>query len=83
MSTAPHKNVTLSLPEPLVRKFRVYAATKNQSMSSLMTDAIRGMVDQDDRNVALRKRFIERMQKSPNRGTRGVINWTRDEIHER
>jgi predicted nucleic acid-binding protein len=30
----------MSLPEPLLRKFRIYAATRNQSMTSLMADSI-------------------------------------------
>ena len=39
-----HQNVTLSLPKPLLRKFRVYAAERNQSMSSLLTEEIRKLV---------------------------------------
>ena len=35
--TKEQTNVTLSLPENLLRRFRVFAATRNQSMSSLMT----------------------------------------------
>jgi hypothetical protein len=43
----PHKNVTLSLPEPLLRRFRVFAAERNQSMTSVMAEAIQGMIDAD------------------------------------
>jgi len=39
-----HKNVTLSLPEDLLRRFRVYAALRNESMSRLMTEAIRSLL---------------------------------------
>ncbi len=39
-----NKNVTLSLPEPLLRRFRIYAARRNESMTRLMAEAVRGMV---------------------------------------
>jgi len=41
-----HRNVTLSLPEHLLRRFRIYAATRNQSMTGLMAESIRRMMDQ-------------------------------------
>jgi len=30
-----------------------------------------------------KRRFLERIRDAPDRGTRGVIRWTRDELHER
>jgi len=77
-----HKNVTLSLPEPLLRKFRVYAASRNQSMTQLMADAIRQMTDGSGATTA-KRRFLERIRTAPDCGTRGRISWTRDELHER
>lgn len=76
-------NVTLSLPEGLLRRFRVYAASRNQSMSSLMTIAVRQMIDQDSQTRAAKRRFLERIRNAPDRGTKGRITWTRDELHER
>jgi predicted transcriptional regulator len=76
-------NVTLSLPDALLRRFRVYAASRNQSMSSLMTAAIRQMIDQDAQSRAAKRRFLERIRNAPDRGTGDVIRWTRDELHER
>lgn len=77
------QNVTLSLPEPLLRRFRVYAAERNQSMTALMTEAIKRMVDEDSSKEARHRRIVERMQSAPDRGTKGKITWTRDEIWER
>ena len=78
-----HQNVTLSLPEPLLRRFRVYAATHNQSMTSLMAEAIRAIVDETGRGAAAKHRFLERARNAPDRGTRGRIRWSREELHER
>jgi hypothetical protein len=77
------QNVTLSLPELLLRKFRVYAAERNQSMTALMTEAIRRMLDEQDSQEAAKRRLLERIHNAPNRGPGGTISWTRDEIYER
>jgi len=78
-----HRNVTLSLPEPLVRRFKVYAATRNQSMTGLMAEAITGLMDQDEQTAKAKRRFLERIRNAPDRGTGGAIHWTREELHER
>lgn len=77
------QNVTLSLPEPLLRQFRVYAAERNQSMTALMAEAIRKMIDEDGLREARRRRMMERIHNAPDWGTHGKITWTRDEIWER
>ena len=77
------KNVTLSISEPLLRRFRVYAAARNQSMTSLMTEAIQTMLDQDRQSARTQLRFLERIRHAPDRGTAGSVGWSREELHER
>ena len=79
----PHRNVTLSLPEPLVRRFKVYAATRNQSMTGLMAEAIQSLMDEDEQTAKAKRRFLERIRNAPDRGTGGAVHWTREELHER
>jgi metal-responsive CopG/Arc/MetJ family transcriptional regulator len=76
-------NVTLSLPEALIRRFRVFAAARNQSMSSLMALAIRDLIEQDAQTQRAKRRFLEKIRNAPDRGTKGKIQWTRNELHER
>ena len=76
-------NVTLNLPNALLRKFRIYAATRNQSMSSLMAQAIRDLMEGGQPTAAAKRRFHGRIRNAPDRGTGGTIGWTRDELHER
>lgn len=78
-----HKNVTLSLPEPLLRRFRVYAASRNQSMSQLMAIAINKMISEEGERQAAIRRSLESMRNAPDLGTGGEITWTRDELYER
>ena len=78
-----HKNVTLSLPEPLLRRFRVYAASQNRSMTSLMADAIQRMLNTGSQESRAGRHFLDRIRNAPDRGTGGKILWTREELHER
>jgi hypothetical protein len=79
----PHKNVTLSLPEPLLRRFRVFAAERNQSMTSVMAEAIQRMIDADAESERSKRRFLERLQNPPGRTLHGKITWTREELYDR
>ena len=83
MKGKTHKNVTLSLPEPVLRRFRAYAAEHNQSISGLMTRAIEKLMEHDDEYGRAKRRFIERMHNAPDLGTNGEITWTHDEIYGR
>jgi len=77
------RNVTLSLPDALLRRFRVYAAERNQSMTRLMAEAIEKLMSEEQQANAAKRRFLRRIQNAPDRGTRGKITWSRDELHER
>jgi hypothetical protein len=82
---AGHKNVTLSLPEGLLQKFRVYAASHNRSMTELMEFAIRKMIaeDTEGKYMAAHKKLVERMRNARPLGTGGKITWTRDDLYDR
>jgi hypothetical protein len=74
------------LPEALLRRFRVYAAERNQSMTALAAEAIGALLERGDREQqieAAKRRILERMRNPPGTGTGGRITWTREELHER
>ena len=52
-------------------------------MTRLMTEAIQALMGQSKRGTAAKRRFLERIQNAPNRGTKGKIGWSREELHER
>jgi metal-responsive CopG/Arc/MetJ family transcriptional regulator len=83
VKTIPHKNVTLSLPEPLLRRFKVYAAQHDRSMSSLMADAIAKLVEQDADYERAKRSFLARIAKAPVRGTGPLITWKREDLYDR
>lgn len=78
-----HRNVTLSLPETLLQRFRVFAAQRNQSMTELMAEAIEALMDQGRRSARAKQRFLRRIREAPDRGTKGKLRWTREDLHER
>ncbi len=83
INVSENRNVTLSLPEPLLRKFRIHAASANRSMSSLLTDAIAKMVDEEREYELAFNRFVARLQDPPGQGSGDTVSWTRDELYER
>ena len=78
-----HSNVTLSLPEPVLRRFRIYAAEWKQSMSALMAEAIQRMMDEKSGAGAAKRRILARLKNPPGRLPGGKITWSREELHER
>lgn len=48
-----------------------------------MTEAIRTLIEQDQEAAKAKRRFLDRIQNAPDLGTRGKIQWTREEMHER
>jgi hypothetical protein len=41
------------------------------------------VMDRDKRATGAKRRFLDRIQNAPDRGTKGRIRWSRDELHER
>jgi plasmid stability protein len=78
-----NRNLTISLPETLLRRLRVCAALRNQSMTAVVKDAIERTVSENNEADKAAKRLIDRLRNSPDRGIGGKITWTRDELYER
>ena len=77
-----NRNITLSLPEELVRKAKIVAAERDTSVSALVAELVEhlagGSSDYDRAwadEVALMKRGSGLQL--------GEITWSRDELHER
>lgn len=85
MKSESHRNVTLNLPESLLKEFKVFAAQRNQSMTAVATEAIRQIMQApiDKDRLAARARMFDRMRNAKDRGNSPERTWTRDEIYER
>jgi len=76
------RNITLSLPDDLVRRAKVLAAQRDTSVSAIVRDALSqltGSVTDYDTEWAAEE---ERMTKGVGLQI-GSIAWTRDSLHDR
>jgi predicted transcriptional regulator len=77
------QNVTLSLPREMVRQVKVIAAQRDTSISGLMVEKLKEIVDEEHGYEEARERSLDRLREGFDLGTAGRMSWTRDESHER
>jgi predicted transcriptional regulator len=77
------RNVTLTLPEEILRRLRILAAQRDTSISALLTTVLSELVDQEDGYAEARDATIRDLERGYDLGTRGQITWTRDSLHDR
>ncbi len=77
------RNVTLSLPKDLLYRARRVALERNTSLSGLLVQALRDVVEQEEEYGTAGRRRLEAMRDAPDLGTGGRSDWRRDDLHER
>lgn len=79
----PTRNLTLSLPDELVRKAKVLAAQRDTSVSTLVGELLTRELDgdKDDDYEAAWAAEVVAMKAGLLRV--GPITWTRDDLHDR
>ena len=80
---AENQNITLSVPRELLRRIKRLAVDRDTSVSSLMSEALARLADEDRRYSAARKRALAALRSPRSLGTGGRRTWSRDELHER
>jgi plasmid stability protein len=78
-----HRNVTLSLPEDLLKQIKILAAQKDTSISALMREQLELLIPEEEQRLAAANRLIERMTQAKDRGVMGKVTWTREDIYDR
>ncbi len=77
------RNITLSLPEDVLREVKVVAARKGTSVSALLAGALSEIVERESGYAAAKERSLAALDAERDLGTGGEISWGRDELHER
>lgn len=77
------RNITLALPDRVLREAKIIAAKKGTSVSALVAGALTELVERESGYAAARDRSVARMRQGFHLGTGGQIGWSRDELHER
>ena len=77
------RNITLSLPEEVLREAKVVAARRGTSVSALLAGALAELVERESGYATAKERSLAALGGGLDLGTRGKIRWGRDELHER
>lgn len=79
---AKRRNVTISLPEDLLRRARVAAAEQDRSLTSLVEQQLEKLLKDDDEYDRIWAEEFRLMREDS--GMRiGEKTWTRDDLHDR
>lgn len=77
------RNVTLALPDDLLRRVKVIAAQRDTSVSAMLTQALRLVAEEQEGYQEARRAMLRDLRRGYNLGTAGKIAWSRDSLHER
>lgn len=77
------RNITLSLPEETLREVKVLAARRGTSVSALLSETLADLLVRESGYAAARERSLAALGRGCDLGTKGEIDWDRDELHER
>lgn len=77
-----YQNITLSLPQELLKKVKHIAIDKQTSVSGLLAKTLEEIVQREDAYSKAMARQLATMKKGYNLGSKGKITWKREELHE-
>lgn len=77
------QNITLSLPKELLRKVRLLAVERDTSVSGLLSDTLRHLVENDDAYERAKFHHLRILRTEIDLQTNGNIDWERGDLHER
>jgi len=75
-----YRNVTIRIPEALLKKAKCYAIKHGQSLSQLVIRAVEALISADDEYKAAFKRILKRMKKGFPLGGKPI---PREELYDR
>lgn len=78
-----YQNVTISLPERLIREAKHLAVDRGVSLSKFVATLVEERVDAVKRYQQARERQRRLLEHGLPLGTRGRIDWRREDVHER
>ena len=77
------QNLTISLPEDIVKEARQQAVDKGMSLSKFVAKILSDELARRSRYLAAREEALRELEEGLDLGTHGKITWTRDSLYER
>jgi hypothetical protein len=78
-----YRNITLSLPVKVLRQIKRIAASRQTSVSKLLTQALEEMAAREEEYGQARARHLAWLEHAANLGTDGRLPWSRESLHDR
>ena len=75
------QNITLSIEKELIKKGKIIAAKKEMSVSRMLGELLKDIVDKDERYEAAKRNALNFLETGFHLG--GRITWKREDLHER
>ena len=77
------QNVTLSLPKSLLKKAKMFALSREKSLSELIRESIEEKIREATGYEKAKRSQLKLLKEGIDLGTKGRIKTTREEIHAR
>lgn len=77
------RNITISLPKPLIRKIKISSATEDKSITAFIEEAVEERLRKNREYNAGQVKHLKILEKGLNLGTKGNIKAKRENIYDR
>ena len=74
------QNITLSLEKELIKKGKIVAAKKETSISKMLGELLKEIVDKEDQYEAAKRNALQILQQGLHLG--GSITWKREDLYD-
>ena len=75
------QNITLAIEKEILRKAKLIAAQNDTSISKMLSDQLKVMIDKEEQYQASKRRALHALKKGFHLG--GKITWRREDLYER
>ena len=75
------QNITLSIDKEIIKKGKVLAAQKDTSISKMLSDQLKEIVEREDQYEAAKRDALQALKEGFHLG--GRISWKREDLYER
>jgi hypothetical protein len=75
------QNITLVIEKEILRKAKLIAAQNDTSISKMLSDQLKQMIDKEEQYQAAKRRALHALKKGFHLG--GKITWRREDLYER
>ncbi len=77
------QNVTISVPKPLLKKAKIFAANIDKSLSEFFRETLEQRIREAEGFNQSKNRQLKLLKNGLNLGTKGKITIKRDELYDR